>query len=428
MVAGPYRGCVRRGIVWLAAVGLAGGCDSDGGDDGAGGTDAGSESSADGADGATPDDDDDDDDASDTGGSSEGGADESSDGGVDDTGDTSDDTTDTGVDPPDGLVPAFVAQGHMGRTMLSCDDGQTWIADTSLDDTIRCFEGIDCDHHEGSATGVTYGDGLFVTTWGWGTEGNIQISSDGVSWETVLTGPTFSGTAFGNDVFIAGARSPFRADATATMWTDLGDSGLDEWTPRGIGFANVDGGRFIIGGGGGTGDVVVSATDGDDWFHPEGIVDACGSSISGITGGGTAIVIATRNQDPIDLCVSTDGGVSFTTIDLPEPMNTPAIWTGTELVGFSDSSRLTSDDGVDWTSTPFATPDARPGAVARSPDGTFVGQRNGWMVWYEEQTLYRSTDGLTWTELGPDAFTGGHPIRRIAHGRVEPTEDGCPAP
>lgn len=350
---------------------------------------------------------------------------------VDDEGDPDDgdsgDGDSGGEDPPPrGAVPAFVAQGHMGRTMISCDDGSTWVADTSLDDSVRCFEPLDCDHHEGSATGLTYGDGLFVATWGWGTDGQVQTSVDGVEWTTVLTGPTFSGTAWGNDTFVAGAKNPYRADALAQDWIALPDSGLDEWTPRGIGFIDVDGGRFVLGGGGGdTGDVVVSATNGDDWAHPSGFDPACGGSISGIGGGGGTIVIATNEGAAVDACVSTDGGMSFVTVELPESLRGAPWWTGTELVGLGANGRMTSTDGLEWSSTPYVSSQPPLNAVARSPDGTYVAHRDGWLVWYDQQAMFRSVDGLTWTELPAESFAGGHPIRRVTFGYVQPHENGC---
>ncbi len=342
---------------------------------------------------------------------------------------TGDDDGETGGDPPpDGAVPAFVAQGHMGRTMVSCDDGQTWTADTSLDDAVRCFEPLDCDHHVGSATGLTYGDGLFVATWGWGTEGQVQTSADGVEWTTVLTGPTFNGTAWGNDTFLAGAKFPYRAAADAQEWVELPDSGLNEWTPRGIGFVDVDGGRFVLGGGGGdSGDVVVSATAGDQWEHPSGFDPACGASIVGIGGGNGVIIIAAHDSSGVDACVSTDAGLSFVTVDLPEALNGAPWWTGTEFVGFGNDGRLTSPDGLQWSSTPYASSHPPLTAIGRSPNGTYIAQRDGWLVWYEQQSLYRSDDGLTWTELAAGSFVGGHPIRRLTFGYVQPHEQGCAA-
>src|SRR5262245_52167588 len=67
-----------------------------------------------------------------------------------------------------GLVPVFVAQGHVGRTTISCDDGRTWVGNRSDDDSIRCFSGVDCDHHPGAAHGVVFGHGWFFATFGWG--------------------------------------------------------------------------------------------------------------------------------------------------------------------------------------------------------------------------------------------------------------------
>ncbi len=59
-------------------------------------------------------------------------------------------------------VPIFLASGHMARTIISCDDGKTWVANHSDADLLRCFypngnpDGGDanCDHNEGSAHGL----------------------------------------------------------------------------------------------------------------------------------------------------------------------------------------------------------------------------------------------------------------------------------
>lgn len=331
----------------------------------------------------------------------------------------------TGEPIPPGFVPAFVAQGHMGRTTISCDEGRTWIADQSLDDGVRCFEGIDCDHHEGAGTGITFGDGVIVATWGWGTEGRVQTSEDGVEWTDVLTGPTFAGTAYGNGVFVAGARSPWRGSASGEGWVDLGDSGLTEWTPRGTGFVPYEGGLFVIGGGGGgTSDLVLSASDGDDWWHPEAFPAQCGDSIRGITYGAGAIVIARGGDGTADLCVSSDGGQHFDAIDLAEAPSGPPLWSGDELVVFSSSTRFTSLDGSQWSGQPI-TPGVSLGSVARSSQGTYVAQRDGWLVWYEQQELYRSEDGLSWETLAPGTFAGSHPIRHIRAGYLRPHEGGC---
>jgi len=348
-----------------------------------------------------------------------------------DGGETSADSTgddaSTGEDLPPAGRPAFIAQGHMGRTMLSCDDGHTWVANQSLDDATRCFEGIDCDHHEGAGTGLSVSDDtLIVATWGWGTEGRILTSPDGVDWTEVLVGPTFAGSAFGNDTFIAAARVPWRAGATGDDWVELPDSGLDEWNARGTGFLPHDGGLFIIGGGGAeSSDIVLSSNDGDDWWHPDAFPAGCGTSIRGIAYGAGTIVIARGADDGADLCVSSDGGVQFQAIDLEQTPSGPPMWTGDELVVFSSQMRFTSADGTTWAGEAISPAEVRIGAVARSPDGTYVAHRAGWMVWYEQQRMYRSDDGLTWEILPEGAFVGSHPIRSLRFGYVQPHADGC---
>ncbi len=350
-------------------------------------------------------------------------SDDGTDDAMDSTGeDSSNDSTGDVEEPPIGF-PAFIAQGHMGRTMLSCDDGHTWIANQSLDDGVRCFEGLDCDHHEGSGTSLSAGgETTLVATWGWGTEGRIMTSTDGVEWTEVLVGPTFSGTAFGNDVVIAGARVPWRASMTADDWVELPDSGLDDWNARGMAFLPFDDGLFIIGGGD---DLVLTANEGDDWWHPDAIPTGCGNSIRGITYGAGAIVIARGANDAADLCVSTDGGQQFQAIDLPEAPSGPPMWTGAELVVFSSQTRFTSPDGVNWEAQAISPAEVRLGEIARSPDGTYVAHRAGWMVWYEQQQMYRSDDGLTWEVLPEGAFVPSHPIRNITFGYVQPHSDGC---
>jgi hypothetical protein len=356
---------------------------------------------------------------------------------------TSDPTTDpteptTGVDPDTGIattgtdestgepvpegVPLFIAQGHMGRTTISCDRGLTWIADHSLDDATHCFDELDCDHHVGSATGLRYGDGAFIATWGWGTEGNVARTTDGITWETVMTGPTFSGTAYGAGTFVAGSRETQRSEDGGATWGAPIDTGLTQWTPRGIGFADVDGGRFVIGGGGNNeGDVVVSSDAGASWWHPDPLPLACGDGIRSIVSDGAAIVIVRGGGTGPELCVSHDAGTSFAEIDLGEVwFESRALHDGEAFVVYANGEAWRSTDGDEWTSTP-TQPAITPGALAIDELGNFVAVRGGWQVWYENQEFYRSTDGISWEVLAPGTFTGSHPVNHIAFGHVAST-------
>ena len=55
----------------------------------------------------------------------------------------------------------FMATGHMGRTVMSCDDGKSWINDRSENDNARCWSAstdpnyVECDHTPYSGRGKT---------------------------------------------------------------------------------------------------------------------------------------------------------------------------------------------------------------------------------------------------------------------------------
>jgi hypothetical protein len=90
--------------------------------------------------------------------------------------------------PPPGSVPIFVALGHVGRTLVSCDDGRTWTLDRDEDpdNRISC-KSDDCDHNPFSAKDFSFDAGWFITSLGWGNPSTVRRSRDGFHWETVAT-------------------------------------------------------------------------------------------------------------------------------------------------------------------------------------------------------------------------------------------------
>jgi hypothetical protein len=317
----------------------------------------------------------------------------------------------------------FVASGHMGRTTISCDDGRTWVADRSFDDAARCFTGgLDCDHHPGAAKGIAYGDGFFFTTHGWGTGGAVRRSRDGVEWEPLTEGTSFGGVAFGGGRLLGGSRDPVFSDDDGDSWTDGGPSGISVWSIRRTGFADHEGGRFVMVASHAALEVVVSSDGGESWWHPSSIPADCGGAImdrGGIAYGDGNLVILGGNGLA---CRSTDGGDTWTAHRVADSVESHLLWAGDRFVVWSVGAMHTSADGVSWSTTP-TEPGLSLGAVAYRPDtGTFVAVNSGWAQWYGEQRFYRSEDGIVWEPLSSDAFVGGHPVRFIAFGHGEPSE------
>lgn len=326
--------------------------------------------------------------------------------------------------PPDG-VPMFVATGKYARITTSCDDGMTWSFDRSDDDAASCV-GIDCDHHPGSATGVTFGGGWFFASFGWGDNpSRIFRSANGVDWEVPydMRGFSFAGIDWAGDRLVGG-------DVNPRYSLDEGSSFMQaEWpeyvvpdgawpNSRAIGYAPYGGGRIALIAASGDGttfsDTVVSSDGGLTYQHPTTFPDECIGHGPRLAYGGGAWVQTWGTTGAV--CTSTDGGQNWTHQTLGDGSMSGALWTGSEFLLFAGGSGYRSTDGLTWTA--FAT-NVVPGAIARNPaSGTLVGlDGNSWGRPYAEQRLYRSTDGgATWDLLGETAFHHSHYLTHITFG------------
>lgn len=351
-------------------------------------------------------------------------------------------------------VAAFVAQGHMGRTLVSCDDGKSWTADRAFDregdpavcgirSEVRCFADgggcafhdgktcvtagsrCDCDHHPGAAHGIVFAQGHFVATWGWGKPGSVRRSQDGVHWETVLSGTTFGGVAFGKGRFVLGDPAPRVSLNGGKTWQQGGPaklqspSGKPIWNVRALAFADVLGGRFVLTGESGPArDVLISDDGGQRFARPARLPAECGQGVRGIAGGDDVIVIAHRDGR---ICRSENGGTGFTVAHAGGPIAAAPIWDGARFLAWGRGVRFESRDGRDWRQSPTQPKDFAPAAVARNPNTeTLVAVGGAWGAWYEAQVFYRSTDGVTWRALEGESAPGGHPIVDIAFGTIAP--------
>jgi hypothetical protein len=320
------------------------------------------------------------------------------------------------------VVGMFVAQGHMGRTTISCDDGKTWTHDQSDDDAARCFEsGFDCDHNAGAANGIVFIGGAFFATYGWGTPGGVRKSSDGKAWTEVLGGTTFGGMAAGNGVVLGAAREPQTSSDQGSSWTKQSSIPLGQiYNIREAHFTGGGDGRFVLVGNDGASRAIAVSADGKSFTLPS-VPPDCDISFyrsGGIAAGGGAIVISDGGAKA---CRSTDQGATWASVDMGSDISSLLLHDGARFVAWKQGALLESSDGQSWKQSPTTPANLNLGAVAASDAGTYVAVRGGWSNWYDKQRFYRSDDGITWNEIAAGNYTGSHPIIHIAHGKVPPS-------
>jgi hypothetical protein len=308
---------------------------------------------------------------------------------------------------PAGLVPMFVAAGMGGRTITSCDDGRSWIAD-------HAHEAGNADHSEYTHKGFAYGQGLFVMIMAWGANVSLKVSDDGVTWRRETT---FDRTFYGGLAFGGGAFGMLRQGVT-----QMSRDGLKSWhrarlQPRADFREGGGGGEAQVGvfAGGSGAALSMSWDTGETWTAVSGcpVMDFGGvGQHGGIAFGGGNLVFVSRDGAT---CRAHDGGTKTSrgTLGTTRPIDGKLFWSAGRFWVLNGNEAFASDDGGVWTRQALQPREVAVHAIARGDSGTFVGvdRRGG--------AYYRSTDGLTWEKAsGPSA---GNNLLRVAFGHGKPS-------
>ncbi len=338
---------------------------------------------------------------------------------------------------PQGKVDVFVAAGHMGRTVMSCDDGKTWINDMSANDAARCWRDpkeaayVECDHTPYSGTGLDAGDGAIYVQNGWGFNGTVRKSTNGKDWTVIRQNGWGGGVVYAkNSVLSIFEYNWGLSTDSGTTFSPGTVDGYDH------GFVQRAGNTFIIvGRAGGSKTQGFSPDQGKTWINPTVQPGWMGTFAEGngmLISLGTLVVQGGKNIGYA--ARSTDGGATWKATQVFEAegqvWDARVVFDGSQFVSWSNGMTFKSSDAVTWTQT--KTVDAngnRPwwsAAVSVNPKTkAFVAINNSWGSWYDTQWAYESKDGILWTALDRAHFSGGHPISRIT--TVELDASVCPA-
>lgn len=304
------------------------------------------------------------------------------------------------VAPPAGTVPMFVAAGHGGRTITSCDDGKTWIANHN-------YENGNADHSAYTHKGLSYGNGMFMAILAWGADVSLKMSTDGVTWSRKTFGSGFyGGIAFGGDRFamLRQGVTQYSSDLGKT-WTRAKTQPRNDYREGGGGHG-LPGGKGVFGGGGGN--VPSMSWDGGETFVT---ADGCPSIDFGGIGGeggvaagdGNLVFVSSRG----DFCHVTDNGKAITKGNLGSQISGKVSFTGGKFWIASGNTLFTSDTGKTWTKTSASPSTVSLQSVTRGDSGTYVG------VGRSGSDFYRSADGLTWQKV---PGVSGNSLVRVVFG------------
>jgi hypothetical protein len=326
----------------------------------------------------------------------------------------------------------FLAQGHLGRTIMSCDVGKTWINDRSDNQAGRCWVNgdpnyVECDHNPGSAAGLDYGDGWFYSAYGHGSgTASVRRSRDGFNWQIMNSNPDGGDGAGvfyskGLILWIAGREWPASMDGGATWARGRPSIYMQAYTG-----SKLD--NLIVTSEDAPGGLV--SQDYGKTFAFANLTNIFWSrDVQLLKGNGHLISLSSKVVDGmlnVYAGKSNDNGLTWTgQIIYRGPSNqkmSSPIFNGKEFVTWIADKMWKSTDGQTWTSANLLTQGTVvSGPVALSPTGVYVSIPNIWQSYYANQKAYYSKDGLTWTQA---QLPGSHPLHRIIGGYVEAS--ACP--
>lgn len=328
------------------------------------------------------------------------------------------------------MKKVFFANGYQRRTMMSCDDGQTWINDHSDNDAARCNiagdpNEVECTHTGSAGITIDSGDGYFFADYGWGAVGSARMTRDGVNWQEIKNGSWGGGMLYAAHKLWLLWDNWFLSSDLGATWINSPATPPNIYADHPI--ARKVGTKFFaVSRDNG---VAISRDQGYTWELPSLQSNYANTGIA--EGNGALVAVGTNFNNTTRLSTlisarSIDDGLTWTTQTVEADSQfagwSEFLFNGHEFMGWSFLAVWKSTDGINWTRTPirFDQPVNQYsafGKVAYNPStGTYV---TIGIDQYDKQRISRSSDGINWTLVDPSKFKGGHGISGLIVGDME---------
>ncbi len=319
----------------------------------------------------------------------------------------------------------FIGSGHVGRTVMSCDDGLSWINDRF---DVGAVTG---DHSASASRGIDAGNGYIYANYGWGYNGTVRRSQDGINWTVIHDGTWGGGIAYGKDYLFHGAEGGkwYTSNNNGTSWVqlisaDIGNINNQFDHPS---ITRLNNKIFVSGRNQKLG---ISYDQGRTWkLITAGLL---GNTEKRTFAEGNGVIVSFSYDYAINegnVSRSTDNGQTWTGFMLGGSW-TQIVFNGSQFVGWSRGQTWKSSDGLTWTSTPtkidgINAPSWWTATTQYNPKtGTYVGILNAYGNEYDKQKAYRSKDGINWTTLDSTKFKGGSTMKSMIVGEID--QKYCP--
>lgn len=307
--------------------------------------------------------------------------------------------SDAGVPPPDAGAPdgapLVVALGHGDRTMVSCDFGDTWVANR-----FELGAADDWGHHALTARALVAQGGWFFAAQGWGAPKRVRRSRDGVAWEDAIPSGDatdhWSGVATPTAVLFGQANRGSRTSDRGETWAAMSPPG------HGKGLYAYGDGVVVLVSLGNERLVARSLDDGASWTSTRLDGDLVPCSDRGVAPAyhPGLFVFGSRSGAT---CVSTDLGATWTRGADLESGARQFVSTPAGLRAYTDDGAYLSPDGRAWTREGDTQ---RLSEILRLPTGRYVA--------LSDAHVHVSEDGITW-QPAPHP-EDGPPLVRLAFG------------